>query len=143
TEGEDFNYDKDGNPIMTESGLKNLPGVVSALNIMSAPESVNFNPGFPEDTKYVHATEVKLLEYAWRNPTNGSYSDTNAKVGPKITKIVRDKTVDIITGRAKVSEFPDVLKRWKAEGGDKIRAEYEAQLNPEAPVFTLQPVPKA
>ncbi len=140
--GKDFDLDKDGNPIPTRDGLKDLPGVVSALNIMTAPERVNFNPGFPEVTKYVYETEKKLLAFAWRNPTNGSYSDTNAKVGPKITKIVRDKTIDIITGRAKVSEHADVLKRWKAEGGDKIRQEYAAGLNPEAPVFTLQPVTK-
>lgn len=139
-EGEDFTLDKDGNPILTEAGLKNVPGVVSALNIMSAPERVNFNPGFPDVTKYVYESEKKLLELAWRNPTNGSYSDTNAKVGPKIAKPVTDKVVDIITGRAKVSDFADVLKRWKSEGGDKIRAEYEADLNPEAPVFTLQPI---
>lgn len=142
TEGEDFTFDKDGNPIMTESGLKNIPGVASALNIMSAPEAVNFNPGFPEDTKYIYETEKKLLENAWRNPTNGSYSDTNAKVGPKITKMVRDKTIDIITGRAKIDDFAETLKRWKAEGGDKMRGEYEADLNPDAPVFELQAVPK-
>lgn len=142
TEGKDFDFDKDGNPILNEDGLKNLPGVVSALNIMSAPERVNFNPGAPDITKYVYATEKQLLEFAARNPTNGSYSDTNAKVGPKITKIVRDKTIDIITGRAKISDFADVLKRWKSEGGDKIRAEYQADLNPEAPVFKLQPVSK-
>ena len=141
-EGKDFDFDADGNPILSEDGLKNLPGVVSALNIMTAPERVNFNPGFPDVTKYVYETEKQLLEFAWRNPTNGSYSDTNAKVGPKITKIIRDKTIDIITGRAKVSEHADVLKRWKSEGGDKIREEYAADLNPEAPEFTLQPVQK-
>ncbi|MDJ0314409.1 sugar ABC transporter substrate-binding protein [Arthrobacter sp. H35-D1] len=141
-EGKDFDFDADGNPILSEDGLKNLPGVVSALNIMTAPERVNFNPGFPDVTKYVYETEKQLLEFAWRNPTNGSYSDTNAKVGPKITKIIRDKTIDIITGRAKVSEHADVLKRWKSEGGDKIREEYAADLNPEAPDFTLQPVQK-
>ena len=140
--GKDFDFDAEGNPILSAAGLKDLPGVVSALNIMSAPERVNFNPGFPDVTKYVYETEKQLLEFAWRNPTNGSYSDTNAKVGPKITKIVRDKTIDIITGRAKVSEHADVLKRWKSEGGDKIREEYAADLNPEAPVFTLQPVKK-
>jgi putative aldouronate transport system substrate-binding protein len=142
TEGKDFDFDKDGNPILNADGLKNLPGVVSALNIMTSPESVNFNPGFPDDTKYVYETEKKLLEFAWRNPTNGTYSDTNAKVGPKITKIVRDKTIDIITGRAKISDFADVLKRWQNEGGNKIRDEYHADLNPEAPVFTLQAVSK-
>ncbi|MGA7204589.1 MAG: sugar ABC transporter substrate-binding protein, partial [Specibacter sp.] len=141
-EGKDFTLDKDGNPILNEDGLKNVPGVVSALNIMSSPERVNFNPGSPDVTQYIYDTEKKLLEFAWRNPTNGTYSDTNAKVGPKIQKIIRDKTIDIITGRAKVSDFADVLKRWQNEGGNKMREEYQADLNPEAPVFTLQAVSK-
>ncbi|WP_026553930.1 sugar ABC transporter substrate-binding protein [Arthrobacter sp. 35W] len=135
-EGKDFTFDDKGNPILTEDGLKNLPGVTSALNIMASPESVLFNPGFPEDTKYINETEKKLLEFAWRNPTNGTYSDTNAKVGPKIQKPVRDKTIDIITGRANISEFADVLKRWKSEGGDKMREEYQAALSKDAKVFT-------
>jgi putative aldouronate transport system substrate-binding protein len=141
-EGKDFTLDSDGNPILNADGQKNLPGVVSALNIMSSPERVNFNPGSPDVTKYIYESEKQLLEFAWRNPTNGTYSDTNAKVGPKIQKIVRDKTVDIITGRAKISDFADTLKRWQNEGGNKMRAEYEADLNTEAPVFTLQPVSK-
>lgn len=140
--GKDFDLDADGNPILNADGLKNLPGVVSALNIMTAPERVNFNPGYPQVTKYVYETEKKLLEFAWRNPTNGSYSNTNAKVGPKIAKPMTDKVVDIITGRAKVSDFAAALKRWKSEGGDKIREEYQADLNPDAPVFTQQAVSK-
>ncbi|ALV44649.1 carbohydrate ABC transporter substrate-binding protein, CUT1 family [Arthrobacter alpinus] len=138
----DYTIDANGNPILNEDGLKNLPGVVSALNIMTAPERVNFNPGYPQVTNYVYEAEKKLLEFAWRNPTNGSYSDTSAKVGPKIAKPVTDKVVDIITGRAKVSDFAAALKRWKSEGGDKIRAEFEADLNPDAPVFTQQKVSK-
>lgn len=141
-EGKDFDLDPDGNPILNADGLKNLPGVVSALNIMTAPERVNFNPGYPQVTNYVYETEKKLLEFARRNPTNGSYSDTNAKVGPKISKPLSDKVVDIITGRAKVADFADALKRWKSGGGDKIREEYQADLNPDAPVFKLQKAAK-
>ena len=139
-EGKDFEYDANGNPILTKEGEDNAPSVVSALNTMSAPESVNFHPGYPEVAKYVHSQSQKLLEFAQRNPTNGTYSDTNAKVGAKLTKMVRDKSVDIITGRAKVSDHAAVLKRWQSEGGDKMRGEYEAQVSAEAPVFKLQPV---
>lgn len=133
--GKDYSLDAKGNPQLTESGTTNLPGLVSALNIMSSPENVVFNPGFDDDTKYVNEQQKKLLELAWRNPTNGTYSDANSKVGAKITKQLRDKVVDIITGRAKMSELDAAVKRWKSGGGDKIRDEYQAALPSDVPVF--------
>ena len=32
---------------------------------------------------------------------------------------------DIVTDRAKMSTWPEAVARWRADGGDKIRAEYE------------------
>ncbi len=134
-QGKDYTLDSNGNPVLTESGRSDIPGLASALNIMASPENVIFNPAFPDDTKYIYAQEKKLLDLAWRNPTNGTYSDTNAKVGPVITKIVNDKAVDIITGRAKVSDIKDAVNRWKNGGGDKIRDEYQKALPKDVPVF--------
>lgn len=131
----DFTLDSSGSPVLTKSGSTDIPGLASALNIMSSPENVVFNPGFPQDTKYIIAQEQKLLELAWRRPTNGTYSDTDAKVGAKITQTLRDKTIDIITGRAPVSDVKAAVKRWKSEGGDKIRGEYQAALPADVPVF--------
>ncbi|UKA64001.1 sugar ABC transporter substrate-binding protein [Arthrobacter sp. FW306-04-A] len=133
--GKDYTLDQKGSPQMTESGNTNIPGLASALNIMSSPENVIFNPGFDEDTKYIIQQEQKLLDLAWRNPTNSTYSDTNSKVGAKIQAPFRDKVVDIITGRAKMDELKDALKRWKSDGGDKIRDEYQAALPSDVPVF--------
>lgn len=141
-EGKDFAFNKDGNPILSKDGMTNVPGVASALTSLAAPELINFNPDFPEDTKYSYEQTKKLLEFAWHNPTYGSYSDTDAKLGPKLTKIVRDKAGDIITGRAKISDFAGTLKRWQNEGGNKMRAEYEAVLPSDAPVFKIQPIKK-
>lgn len=136
TEGEDFTRDASGNPVRTDAGTTSAPGLVSALNIMSSPENVIFNPGYDDDTRYIIDQEKKLLEIAWRNPTNGTYSDTNSKIGAKVTATFRDKVVDIITGRAKVSELKDAVTTWKNAGGDKIREEYQAVLPADAKVFS-------
>lgn len=133
--GQDYTLDGGGNPVLTESGTTNIPGLASALNIMASPENVIFHPGFDDDTKYVHDQETKLLEFAWRNPTNGTYSDTNARVGAKINKQINDKVIDIITGRENVGVLKDAVKRWKSEGGDKMREEYQAALSSDARVF--------
>jgi putative aldouronate transport system substrate-binding protein len=135
SEGKDHIRDAQDNPVFTESGQFELPGLVSALNIMTSPENVLFSPGFESDVRYVYEQEQKLLELAWRNPTNGTYSDSNSKVGAKASQQVRDKVVDIIMGRAKIDELKPSVTRWRNDGGDKIRAEYEEQLPSDAPVF--------
>lgn len=69
-----------------------------------------------------------------RNPTAGTYSDTSSKVSAKITQQVRDKVVDVITGRASVADFPAAVKRWQESGGNKIREEFQAALPADVPV---------
>jgi putative aldouronate transport system substrate-binding protein len=87
--------------VLTKGGQQQAPGLVSAPQIMNAPESVVFNPVYPEDTKKIYATEQQLLKYAMPNPTAGTYSDTSSKAGPKLTAAFRDTIVDIVTGRQK------------------------------------------
>jgi putative aldouronate transport system substrate-binding protein len=134
TAGQQYTLDANKNPVLNSAGNQQAPGLVSALQIMTAPESVIFNPAFPEDTKKIHATEQELLKYAMRNPTAGTYSDTSSKVGTKLTAAFRDTIVDIVTGRQKMDAYDGALKRWKSGGGDKMRGEFEAVLPAGVPV---------
>jgi putative aldouronate transport system substrate-binding protein len=134
TVGRQYTLDASKNPVLNAAGNQQAPGLVSALQIMTAPESVIFNPAFPEDTKKIHATEQELLKYAMRNPTAGTYSDTSSKVGTKLTAAFRDTIVDIVTGRQKLDAYDGALKRWKSGGGDKMRGEFEAVLPAGVPV---------
>ncbi|WP_328334030.1 sugar ABC transporter substrate-binding protein [Kribbella sp. NBC_00382] len=134
TAGQQYTLDAKKNPVLNNAGNQQAPGLVSALQIMTAPESVIFNPAFPEDTTKVHATEQELLKYAMRNPTAGTYSDTSSKVGTKLTAAFRDTIVDIVTGRQKMDAYDEALKRWKSGGGDKMRGEFEAVLPAGVPV---------
>ncbi|WP_433016184.1 sugar ABC transporter substrate-binding protein [Kribbella sp. CA-294648] len=134
TAGQQYTLDANKNPVLTAAGNQQAPGLVSALTIMTSPESVIFNPAFPDDTKKIHATEQKLLAFAMRNPTAGTYSDTSSKVGPKLTEAFRDTIVDIVTGRQKIGAYDEALKRWKSGGGDKMRGEFEAVLPASVPV---------
>ena len=105
-----------------------LGAFVSALEIMSSGEGVIYQSGHPEDTQKKHEVEQELLKIAIRNPTNGTYSDTNAKLGAKIQAEVRDAMVDIVTGREKIDTWDAAVKRWRDSGGDKIRDEYQGVL---------------
>jgi len=133
-EGQQYQLDAQKNPVLTKAVAQQAPGLVSALQIMTAPESVIFNPAYPEDTKKIYATEQKLLKYAMQNPTAGTYSDTSSKVGPKLTAAFRDTIVDIVTGRQKIDAYDGALKRWKSGGGDKMRDEFAAVLPSGVPV---------
>ncbi len=133
-EGEQYKLDAGKNPVLTKAGTQQAPGLVSALQIMTSPESVIFNPAFPEDTKKIYATEQKLLEHAMRNPTAGTYSDTSGKLAPKLTAAFRDTIVDIVTGRQKMTAYDEALKRWTSGGGDKMRGEFESVLPSNVPV---------
>ncbi|WP_026529846.1 sugar ABC transporter substrate-binding protein [Haematomicrobium sanguinis] len=133
TEGKDFEFDSSGAPQLTESGRTNAPGLTGALGIMASPESVLFS-AIPQDTQSIYDTSKELLKNAKRNPTNGLYSDTNSKVGPKIRQNLYDKVTDIITGRAPVSDIDAAVKRYFNDGGEKIRQEFQEALPSDTPV---------
>ena len=133
-EGEDWTRDSNGDIQPTESAQTNVPGLVSALNIMTSSETVLYSPGHADDTKVSHTLEGELLKQALYSPVRGLYSDTNTKVGAKIATPVNDTIVDIITGRATMDDFAAAIKRYNDDGGDKIREEFEAILPDDVPV---------
>lgn len=137
TQGQDFTPDADGNPVLNAAGLKNVPGVRSALNIMSSPENVLFFPGYADSIEYVHQQEEKLLKMGWRNATAGTYSDANTKIGPAAKTALDDKVIDIVTGRAPISELDAAVARWRKDAGDTIRKEYEAVLPDDVRIFKI------
>lgn len=134
TEGEDWSRSAEGDLMPTTSAETNVPGLVSALNIMSSSETVLYNSGFPDDTRAAHELEKKLLKIAMYNPTRGLYSDTNSKNGPKINQPLNDTVIDVITGRATMADFDAALKRWNESGGTKIKEEFAAVLPADVPV---------
>ncbi|MCI9888321.1 sugar ABC transporter substrate-binding protein [Micrococcales bacterium 31B] len=127
-EGQQFERDASGNPVPLDSAKADVPGLVSALVIMSNCESVNFNGTHPEDVEVVHSYQQELIKISSQSAVKGLYSDTNTKVGPKITAAARDIMVDIVTGRKEISAWDDAVKAWRSDGGDKIREEYEKAL---------------
>lgn len=125
---------KDGDLVLTTAAETNAPGLVSALQIMSSCENPLYQSGHPEDTRKMHDLEKQLLPMAQQAPTKGTYSDTNSKKGAKIGAEVRDTMVDVLTGRKKMADFDAAVKRWRAQGGDQIREEYQKVLPEGVPV---------
>ncbi len=84
TAGQQYTLDAKKNPVLNSGpATSRRPAWSARCRSCLSPESVIFNPAFPEDTQKIHATEQELLKYAMRNPTAGTYSDTSSKIGTK------------------------------------------------------------
>jgi len=45
--------------------------------------------------------------------------------------------IDIVTGRAPISELDAAVARWRKDAGDTVRKEYEAVLPDDVKIFTF------
>jgi len=62
------------------------------------------------------------------NPVVGLYSNTDSSKGATINKTFGDAVNEIIQGRKPVTTLSDLISTWRKAGGDKVRSEYESQL---------------
>ncbi|WP_193105982.1 extracellular solute-binding protein [Brachybacterium sp. FME24] len=132
TEGEDYSVE-DGNYVPTGSAEADVPGLRSALQIMTAGEGVIYNP-IPSDSEYIYAKEQELLELMMRRPTNGLYSDTSSKKGTEISTRLNDVRNDVMQGRKTIDDFQAAVKEWEEAGGKQILEEFAEVLPEDVPV---------
>ncbi len=84
-----------------------------------------YTPGFPAETKKLYNYELKAVPMTIANPTVGLYSNTASTKGAQLGTYITDSQQDILTGRKPVSYWKDVVAKWRSDGGDTIRHEYE------------------
>lgn len=132
TEGEDYTIE-DGNYVPTSDAEANVPGLRSALNIMTAGEGVIYNT-IPSDSEYIYGKEQELLELMMRRPTNGLYSDTSSSKGTEISTRLNDVRNDVIQGRKTIDDFKAAVKEWEENGGKQILEEFAEVLPEDVPV---------
>lgn len=132
TEGKDYEVE-DGSYVPIGDADAEVPGLVSALNIMSSGEGVIYN-SIPSDSEYIYGKEQELLEMMMRRPTNGLYSDTNSDKGTELGARLSDVRDDVIQGRKTLDDFQAAVKEWEEGGGLDILEEYAAVLPDDVPV---------
>jgi len=131
SEGDDYTLE-DGNYVATSSAEADVPGLRSALEIMTAGEGVIYNP-IASDSEYIYGKEKELLEMMMRRPTNGLYSDTSSKKGTELSTRLGDVRNDVIQGRKSLDDFQAAVKEWEEGGGLKILEEFAAVLPEDVP----------
>ncbi|GAA1578778.1 extracellular solute-binding protein [Kribbella karoonensis] len=125
-EGVDFTRDANGNPKQTSKGEAEL---TVPWKYIAAPPQVLFNATDPTYVDNAHADLTKLLGMVVKDPTTSMISPTNDKAGGDIGQAFSDVRNDVIAGRKPISAFDAALAKWKKDGGDKIRGEYETALS--------------
>lgn len=121
-EGPDFTRDGNGNPVPTTQGLADT--VVPWKNIGGPPDYL-FSATSQEYVPLTYQTQKEHFAQTVPNATVGLYSPTDASKGTGLRTTFMDKLYDILFGRQPVSSFDDLVKEWRTNGGDTIRAEYE------------------
>lgn len=122
-EGTDYTM-TGGKPTKTDQGTRDMT-VPWAFFV--APQQAIFDSNADYVTKYHDAINT-MVPMAVKNPTSNLISPTAAKDGAKLDKVITDLRNDIIAGRKKMSEWQPAIAKWRTDGGDKIRGEYEQAL---------------
>ena len=78
-----------------------------------------------EYVKVAHDQQEVLAPMGVPDPTIGLYSATNASKGATLNQAITDKLNDIISGRAPLSAYDQMVQDWRANGGDLIRKELQ------------------
>jgi putative aldouronate transport system substrate-binding protein len=122
----DYTLDDKGNPIPTKRGQADttLSSGYVGTYVVNCPTPI-FDPKYPEYARVVHQQEEQLVPLGVMNPTVGLYSNTNVSKGTTLGQMVNDRLSAIIAGRAPMSDYDNLVRDWRSQGGDQIRQEYE------------------
>ena len=121
-QGTDFNFDGNGNPILTTKGNADLN---LEPNYIAQRPQVLFDPNDAEFTKTAYADVQSLIPALVQDPSTGLYSATLLNKNGNLTKNFSDGLADIVTGRSPLTKLTQLIADWRTGGGDAIRTELE------------------
>lgn len=112
-----------GGPVTTaRATTEKLP-----LNYVPGSPNVYYAPGYPGIVTAACDYEKTVLKNVVPLPTIGLYSPTYHSKNAALDRIITNGTSEIVQGRKPLSSWSEVVNDWKRNGGDTMRAEYEAQ----------------
>lgn len=122
-EGTHFKYNKDGDPVATETGLIDSKTNLPFPYLMDAPQPLYF-PGFPDLTKRLHAWEKKVVPLLVPDDHWGLMSETFNRQGATMQQIIEDGVTAIVSGRKKLSDWDGIHQKWQSQGGKRAAEEF-------------------
>ncbi len=121
-----YTFNDKGIPNFTPQGTADLPGSPNVPWVYcGTPAPWLFSPGVPEYARFASVEENQMLDVGIADPTQGYYSPADARRGATLARLIFDRVSGIAAGRQPMSDLDQLVKDWKSQGGDEIRAEYE------------------
>jgi putative aldouronate transport system substrate-binding protein len=121
-QGSDFNFDANGNPVVTAKGQGDLG--VEWNYVMQRPQ-VLYDSNDPNFARVTYADLQTIIPCLVDDPSLGLYSATNQQKNGQLTQRFIDGLGELVTGRAPLSNLDQMLADWRSGGGDQIRQDYE------------------
>ena len=123
--GVGYDFDDQGNPVLTPRGQgERMPWGAETVSAPNPPQ-VLYNPTDPEFVRVIQADQRAMDAVGVSDPSVGLYSNTNAGKANVLNQAMTDGLTEVIKGTQPLSTFDDLVKTWRSNGGDQIRAEYE------------------
>ncbi|SDS93744.1 extracellular solute-binding protein [Microlunatus soli] len=123
-QGKDHTLDKSGSPVLTEQGSRDLT-VPWGYLVGPGLTISNSDPDFVK--QYIDANQA-VDKMAVENPCKNLISPTSNEKGTKISTDLSDVRNDIIAGRKKMTDWKPAVEKWRKDGGDAMRQEYQSVL---------------
>jgi putative aldouronate transport system substrate-binding protein len=121
-QGTDFNFDSNGNPVLTKQGAAD---VNVGWKYLTQHQQVLYDPIDPEFAKVRYTDEQAMVPYLQPDPTIGLYSPTDLGIGGRLTQKLSDGLGELVTGRSPLSDLGQLLSDWRSAGGEQMRSEYQ------------------
>ncbi|MDX6356506.1 MAG: putative aldouronate transport system substrate-binding protein [Streptomyces sp.] len=109
-------------PILTPQGQAEV--TLPTIFATDAPQALYY-PSKPEIVTTQYAFQKAAVPVLLPNPAEALYSTTNATKSGLLQTTLDDTRKGIMQGRVPLSDWDGVMKKWRKDAGDQIRAEYE------------------
>jgi putative aldouronate transport system substrate-binding protein len=121
----DYTLDANGNPVLTQQGQQEY---TTAWIFLARPPEVLYDANAPDFASTIQAGQVPNIQAGIQDPTYGLFSPT-AAAGGALENTFISGIDDIVFARRPLSDLDQVVNDWRAQGGDKMRTEYEQLLS--------------
>ena len=111
--------------LYTDSGKNNVQYI--AWQTIISPPPVLYDALDSNFVKAAHPIETAAHAQAVTDASVGLYAPTNPGKGASLTQAMTDGVNQILFGRAPVDSLDQLVKDWRTNGGDQIRAELETE----------------
>lgn len=113
---------KGSDPVLTTQGQAEV--YLPTIFATDAPATLYY-PSKPDIVPDQYAFQKEAVQRLIPNDAEPLYSPTDSKMSKLLQTTIDDTRKGIMQGRVPLSEWDDVIKNWRKEAGDRIRAEFE------------------